>query len=66
IPSKDSVETHTQMVLYIPLYLKPCSHGMWLGETSSRSRFVLVDCGIPISRAVPTARGLANLSAALE
>ncbi|GBM17452.1 hypothetical protein AVEN_193752-1 [Araneus ventricosus] len=48
--------------------VKPCSNGVWLGQTSSRSRFVLVDRGLwnSNSRAVPTARDFANISVALE
>ncbi|GBM07474.1 hypothetical protein AVEN_100688-1 [Araneus ventricosus] len=40
--------------------IKPCSDSVWLGQTSSRSRFVLVDCGRwnSNSRVVPTASSL--------
>ncbi|GBL72108.1 hypothetical protein AVEN_115116-1 [Araneus ventricosus] len=40
--------------------LKPCSNGVWLGQTSSRSRFAFVDCGRWNSnrRTVPTAHNL--------
>ncbi|GBO04764.1 hypothetical protein AVEN_25684-1 [Araneus ventricosus] len=54
--------------LPLSLFVKPCCNGVWLGQTSSRSRFALVDCGRWNSnrRTVPTARGFANISAALE
>ncbi|GBM82074.1 hypothetical protein AVEN_97984-1 [Araneus ventricosus] len=42
------------------------SNGVWLGQTSSRSRSALVDCGRwNLNRfAVPTARCFANISSA--
>ncbi|GBL74634.1 hypothetical protein AVEN_269430-1 [Araneus ventricosus] len=48
----------------VRLPLEPCSDGVWL----DRSKFGLVDCDRwnSISHEVPTARGLANLSTALE
>ncbi|GBM77432.1 hypothetical protein AVEN_107818-1 [Araneus ventricosus] len=38
------------------ILLKPCSNGAWLGQISSRSMFVLVDCGRwnSDSRAIPS------------
>ncbi|GBM93685.1 hypothetical protein AVEN_181988-1 [Araneus ventricosus] len=36
------VPYHHTLILIV---FKPCSDGVWLGQTSSRSRSVLVDCG---------------------
>ncbi|GBO21285.1 hypothetical protein AVEN_79613-1, partial [Araneus ventricosus] len=50
--------------LLLNLSAKPCSKGVWLGKSrvDRGSSLWTVVAGLPTSRAVPTARGLANLS----